>query len=110
MFPLEVIPAFETWLGCGRDGMPAYGSKGASININNDACGGLSKNSPHRLVCLNAWSMVSGPVREGLGGVTLEEVYHWGMWSLSFQKPTPGQVLHSLSLSLPVACGSDVSS
>lgn len=83
---------------------------GVSININNDTCGGFSKNDPHRPICLNAWAIVSGTVWEGLGGVALEEVRHRDAWTLNFQKPTPGQVLHSLSLSLPAVCGSDVSS
>ena len=36
-------------------------------------CGDLSENGPHRLVRLNAWSLVGGTVWKGLGGVALLE-------------------------------------
>jgi hypothetical protein len=35
------------------------------------SCGGLTENSPHRRMCLNAWPPVGGTVGEGLGGVVL---------------------------------------
>ena len=39
----------------------------------------LNENIPYRLICLNAWSLVSGTVQEGFGGVVLlEEGCHWG--------------------------------
>lgn len=42
-------------------------------------CGGLNNNDHHRLICLNASSLVGRTVFEGLGGmVFLEEVYHFG--------------------------------
>jgi hypothetical protein len=36
-------------------------------------CGGLKKNDLHGLIYLNTWSLVSGTVLEGLGGVALLE-------------------------------------
>ena len=41
-------------------------------------CCGLNENELYRLICLNAWSPVSGTGWEGLRSVTLlEEVCHW---------------------------------
>jgi hypothetical protein len=45
-------------------------------------CGGLNRNGPHRLKCLNSWPTGNGTIRRcGLGGVgvaLLEEVCHCG--------------------------------
>jgi hypothetical protein len=44
---------------------------------NQPGCGGFNEHGPHRLICLNAWSPVSGTVWEGLRGVALlEEMCH----------------------------------
>lgn len=38
----------------------------------------LNENDPHRLICVITWSLVSGSVWQGLGGVTLLEVVSLG--------------------------------
>jgi hypothetical protein len=44
-------------------------------------CGDLNENGPIGS-CLNTWSLASGTVWEGFGGVALlEELYHWE-WAL----------------------------
>jgi hypothetical protein len=41
--------------------------------------GGLNETSPHKLICLNTLSLVSGTIWEGLEGVFLsEELCPWG--------------------------------
>jgi hypothetical protein len=69
--------------------------------------GGLNENGPHRLMHLNALSIVGETVWEGLEGVALLEVCHWG-WALRFHKPT---LLYKpiTGLSLSHACKSDIS-
>ena len=69
--------------------------------LNHTLCDTLNENGRHVLMCLNGSSLVSGSVWEGLGGVALLEVCHQG-WTLRFQKPMPGPVYLSLSLSLTV--------
>lgn len=62
----------------------------------------LDKNSPQRLIHLNAWSLVSETFWEGLERVVLlEDMNHWRR-TLKFQKPTPACV------SQPAPCKSDV--
>ena len=45
-------------------------------------CGGLNRNVPHRLMCLNAWPIGSDTIRKyglvGLDMAFLEEVGHYG--------------------------------
>lgn len=57
-------------------------------------CGGLDRNGPHGLICLNVWSLRSGATWEGLGGMALlEEVCHcvtvslWGGFG-GFRSPS----------------------
>ena len=53
-------------------------------------CGGLNRNDPIELMCMNAWPMRSDTVRRcglvGVGVVLLEEVYYceWALWSFFF--------------------------
>ena len=59
-------------------------SNSSSIGSNTLSPGILNENGSHRLIYLNVWSPVGGPVWEGLGGVALlKEVCHWGQ-TLSF--------------------------
>lgn len=46
-------------------------------------CGGLNENDPHGLICLNAWSPLSGTVWGGLTSVALLE-QEQPLWSLCF--------------------------
>jgi hypothetical protein len=65
----------------------------------------LNENDSLEFRCLNAWSLFSGTVWEGLGGVTLlDKICHWGL-ALEYLKA----MLFLVSF-LPNACGSDVSS
>lgn len=49
-------------------------------------CGGLVEIGPSRLLGLNAWSLVSGTILEGLAGMALlREVCHCG-WPWSFKE------------------------
>ena len=71
-------------------------------------CGGLNENAPHRLICLNTWSLIGGTICERLGGVSLlEQVCHWEE-ALRLQKTCPlslvnGEVRAELFL-LPSTC------
>lgn len=49
----------------------------ASLFLN--ACGALDENVFHRFRYVNTWSPVGGATCGGLGGVTLEEIGHWGL-------------------------------
>lgn len=68
-------------------------------------CGGLTEKNPHRLACLNIFSLDGTVWRIRRCGL-LEEVCHW-RWALRFQK-TPTTLWSELSL--PLAWAWDVSS
>ena len=55
-------------------------------------CGGLNRNGPHRLMCLNAWSILRGTSRMhglvGVGVVLLQKVCDQGL-HFGFQKFNP---------------------
>jgi hypothetical protein len=61
-------------------------------------CGGLNKNVPHRLMCLNAWPIGSGTIRRcGLVGGSVS-LYGVGL-KASYVQALPS-VVHSLLLLL----------
>lgn len=66
-------------------------------------CGGLVEIGPSRLLGLNAWSLVSGTILEGLAGMALlREVCHCG-WPWSFKRPWQAQlVLSACFCAMPV--------
>lgn len=77
-------------------------------------------NSPHRLICLNVWSLVAGIVWEGVGGVVLlEEECHWGVIEISNIQPlsthlsllpVSGVNMLSQQLQLPSLCSAAMDS
>ena len=64
-------------------------------------CGGLNKNGPQRLMCLNAWPIGSGTIRKcclaGVGVALLEKVSLWRQ-ALRSQVLSLGLMWHSLPL------------
>lgn len=71
-----------------------------------DRCGGMNRIGPHKLMCLNVWSIGSGTIRRcslaGIGMALLEEVWHCGggIWGHIYSQVMPS-VVHRLLL-LPV--------
>ena len=51
---------------CGENYLPQSDIQTQALAYSLTKCGGASENGPHRLGGLNAWSPVSGIVREGL--------------------------------------------
>jgi hypothetical protein len=53
----------------------------APHNLTLGPCGGLSRYSPHRLLCLNAWPIGSGTIKKcclvEVGVTFLGEMCHW---------------------------------
>lgn len=45
----------------------------APCTLKMSLCGGLNENSPHRVLCVNTWSLFGEPAWEGLGCETLME-------------------------------------